>query len=204
MPRRWYCQLFDMLVRETRQVDKVFMWYSGGYYDGAEFPTAGISDVSLFSGRPSLNPSVRTHIFGLGFDRIRASAIYRVIDPQSLVCFIGGFRDDYYNRVKNDNFDLLAAARQVFTAPVTDFPSAFARITEVTREYAAEGDVILVPDGPKPLVLASSLVPSLLNRIGIVTLHVRSRKSPDAGRINVPPSGDIFGFSVMGESSVSA
>ncbi len=203
MPRMWYCQLFDSILKTARPIDRIFMWYSGGAYDGAEFPTAGISDVSLFSGRPSINPSFRTHIFGLGFDRIRASAIYRVIDPQNLICFIGGTRQEYVERVKHDNMDLLAAARSVFTAPVEDFPSALARITEVARDYTALGDVVLVPDGPKPLVLASSLVPMLLKRNGIVSLHVRRRKSPDAGRIDVQPSGSVYGFSLKGEAEIA-
>ena len=201
MPRSWYCGLFQLAIGLLRPQDRLHMWYCGGLYTDTQFPTAGVSDFGLFSGRPTINPIVRTHVCGLGFDRIRASAIYRVLDPQNLVCFLGGMNPEYIQRVRDDNRDLLAAARMVFTAPVGDFSDAFSRIVEIAREYSNEGDVILVPDGPKPLVLASSLVPGFLGgRTGIVCLHVRRRKHPDAEPIDVGASGIIFGFSVSGEN----
>lgn len=124
MPRRWYCAIFGAAHEQLRKRDTLFMWYSGGIYEGEEFPTAGVSDISLFSGQPTIMPKVRTHIFGLGFDRIRASAIFRVLDPQNLVCFYGepGVRHEYVQRVRSDNRDLLAAARYEFSVPVNNFP----------------------------------------------------------------------------------
>ena len=205
MPRLWYCTIFTLAQSLLRPDDKLYFWYTAGIYQGAEYPTAGTSDVSLFSGRPSLTPKVRTHLFGLGFDRIRASAIFRVLDPQNLVCFYAdpGIRHEYVEKVNTDNRDLLAAAKLVFTAPVGDFVTAFSRIAEVTREFAAEGDVILVPDGPKPLVLASSLVPFFLNRNGIVSLHVRRRRSQVPGVKDVPAAGEVYGFVVRGMNVAS-
>lgn len=203
MPRRWYCALFTRILKVLRAEDKLFMWYCGGEYDGELYPTAGVSDVSLFSGLPSTLPKVRTHVFGLGFDRIRASAIHRVLDPQNMVCFYGGLEKSYLERVEKDNRDIIAAARMVFSVPVDDFPNAFAKLADVTREFSYGGDVILVPDGPKPLVLASSLVPLFLDKRGIVSLHVRRRNSEEAGRVDVQPSGLVVGFSVAGEGEVT-
>jgi hypothetical protein len=200
MPRIWYCWLIGEIESVIRKTDRVYFWYSAGIYEGIEYPTAGFSDFSLFSGKPSLNPKNRTHIFGLGFDRIRASAIYRVLDPKNLVCFLAdpGIRHDYVKRVHSDNRDLLAVARLVFTAPICDFNLAFGRICQITREFSFLGDVILVPDGPKPLVLAASLVPEFLCKAGIVSLHVRRKKTENSGSVNVAPAGEIYGLSVSG------
>jgi len=200
MPRRWYCSLFRAAHRQLRKCDSLFMWYSGGIYDGEEFPTAGVSDISLFCGQPTITPRVRTHIIGLGFDRIRASAIFRVLDPQNLVCFYGepGVRHHYVDRVRSDNRDLLAAARHEFSVPVGDFPEAFSRIADITRDFSRLGDVVLVPDGPKPLVLASSLVPEFFDQRGIVSLHVRRRKDHSTQALNIEASGSVYGFSVSG------
>lgn len=200
MPRSWYCSLFRLCRRLLRERDSLFMWYSGGIYDGAEFPTAGVSDISLFCGQPTITPHVRTHIFGLGFDRIRASAIFRVLDPQKLVCFYGdpGIRHDYVERVREDNRDLLAAAQFDFVAPIGNFPEAFSRVVDVVRDFARLGDVILVPDGPKPLVLASSLVPEFFGRRGIVSLHVKRRRDHLSEGLNIEASGAIYGFSIAG------
>jgi hypothetical protein len=205
MPRRWYCSLFRAAHSKLRKHDSLFMWYSGGSYDGEEFPSAGVSDISLFCGQPTITPRARTHIFGLGFDRIRASAIFRVLDPESLVCFYGepGVKHEYVRRVQADNRDLLAAARYEFSVPVNDFPVAFSKIADITREFARFGDVILVPDGPKPLVLASSLVPQFFQRRGIVSLHVRRRKEQQSPGLDVHASGCIYGFSVSGSNEDS-
>lgn len=203
MPRSWYCALFKAAHKHLRKRDKLFMWYSGGAYEGEAFPTAGVSDISLFSGKPTITPKVRTHIFGLGFDRIRASAIFRVLDPQNLVCFYGepGVKHEYVERVRSDNRDLFSAARYEFSVPVDNFPEAFSRIADMTREFARQGDVILIPDGPKPLVLASSLIPDFFDQRGIVSLHVRRRKDQDSPVLNVNASGSVYGFSVSGSST---
>jgi hypothetical protein len=68
----------------------------------------------------------------------------------------------------------------------------------MTREFSALGDVILVPDGPKPLVLAASLVPEFLCKPGIVSFHVRRRKTEHLSTVDVSAAGDIYGFSVNG------
>lgn len=200
MPRVWYCFLFTELESMLKPNCKLHFWYSAGLYEGAEYPTAGVSDVEVFSGKPSLNGGDRTHIFGLGFDRIRSSAIFRVLDPQRLVCFYAdpGIRADYVKRVIEDNRDIIAAASLVFTVPINDFGLAFGRVASIARQFARQGDVILVPDGPKPLVLASSLVPGFLEKDGVVSLHVRRRKIGEVGKVNVRPAGDIYGFKVDG------
>jgi hypothetical protein len=200
MPRVWYCFLFDGLEAMLGPNASLYFWYSAGIYDGTEYPTAGVSDVEVFSGKPTLNAGDRTHIFGLGFDRIRSSAIFRVLDPQRLVCFYAdpGIRTDYVQRVIEDNRDIIAAATLVFTVPISDFGLAFGRIASMARQFVKDGDVILVPDGPKPLVLASSLVPGFLDRDGIVSLHVKRRKIGETGKVNVRPAGEIYGFQVGG------
>lgn len=200
MPRRWYCSLFLLLHSELQKKDSFFMWYSGGWYEGTEFPTAGVSDIKVFSGRPTLTPKVRTHIFGLGFDLLRAAAIFRVLDPQSLICFYAapGVRQEYEIRVTDANRDLLAAARHEFCVAVDDFPETLSKIADVVRDSARLGDVILVPDGPKPLVLASSLIPNLFGVAGIVSLHVRRRKDLGVPWLDVKPTGQVFGFSIAG------
>lgn len=204
MPRVWYCSLFEQVEKSIRSTDALFFWYAAGLYEQGEYPTAGVSDISVFSGKPSLFPRNRTHVFGLGFDQIRASAIFRVLDPQNLICFYAdpGIRHDYVKKVYVDNRDLLSSSKLVFTAPIGDFCAAFGRINAIAREALASGDVILVPDGPKPLVLASSIVPSFLKCAGVVSLHVRRRKALMSGSIDVKAAGPIYGFSVSGSFSL--
>jgi len=87
MPRKWYCKLPLAIEQVLRARDKAFFWYTAGNYSVGEYPTAGVSDFQVFAGRASLSATSRTHVFGLGFDKIRANAICSVLDPQYLICF---------------------------------------------------------------------------------------------------------------------
>ena len=198
MPRLWYCGLFQLLNEKLLPNDTLYMWYSEGKYSELEFPTASMDgDINIFSGAPTLAPLYRTHLLGLGFDRTRASAIFRVLDPQHLVCFYGG-KKEYIERAISDNRDLIDVSDFCFEAPLDDFPTAFSKLVDVTRELSDMGDVILVPDGPKPLVLASFLVPGYLKKRGLVVFHIKKHSSPKLKIVDVSATGEIYGFSVSG------
>ncbi len=196
MPRSWYCRLVAFLEYVLCDGDKVFFWYSTGEYPKSEYPTAGVSDFSVYSGSPRLNSRFRAHLFGLGFDRVRASAIYSVIDPQYLVCYYAdpSAKPEYVERVEQDNEQILKDAQLIANVPLGDFCATFSRLCALSNEFLERGDVIFVPDGPKPLVLASSLVPEYLGKLGVVCFHVARRKSAWQP-VEVTPTGDIVGFS---------
>src|SRR5262249_4156759 len=135
--------------------------YTPGKYQETSYPTAGTSDFRIFSGRPTLSAPSRTHFFGLGFDRIRSQAIWSVLDPHNLVCFYAdpAAEPAYVARVKRDNREALNAAAYTFKVPMDDFVIAYSKLMATVQQFRSMGDVIIVPDGPKPLVLASSIVP---------------------------------------------
>lgn len=197
MPRSWYCNLPFVLADIIRPIDRLFFWYTPGEYPETEYPTAGVDDFRVFSGRPSLNPKRRTHFLGLGFDRIRAHAIWSVLDPTNIVCFYvsPGSRPGYVERVERDNKDIISAADHVFTVDMRDFAYTYSRIAGAIREFHQLGDVIIVPDGPKPLILASSLIPGMSENAGIVCFHVSRRRNQQSKPINVDPIGSAFAFS---------
>lgn len=197
MPRSWYCTLPFVLSEAVRPGDKIFFWYTPGSYPDTEYPTAGVEDFSVFSGKPSLNPKARTHILGLGFDKIRSHAIWSVLDPANLICFYAdpGTKPDYVERVRRDNLDILSCSNHIFSVDMRDFAYAYSRITGVAREFHGLGDVILVPDGPKPLILASSLVPEVFETAGVVCFHVTRRRNQQSDAVNVEACGSAYGFS---------
>jgi hypothetical protein len=200
MPRNWYCNLPLFLERILRKDDMAYFWYTAGNYPTGEYPTAGASDFRVFAGRASLSAKFRTHVFGLGFDRIRANAICSVLDPQYLICFYAtpGVKDEYVRKVEIDNADILRQANLTFTAPLNDFNAAFTRLCSIANEFKELGDVVFVPDGPKPLVLASSLVPLAIQTTGTVCFHVSRRKMQDKQPVDVVATGECYGFSFAG------
>jgi hypothetical protein len=200
MPRSWYCELPTLLNSELGINEAACLWYSKGIYPIVEYPTAGVEDFRIFAGIPSLEPGRRTHLFGLGFDKIRSHAIWSVLEPKNLVCYFAerGTLSDYSRKVRNDNADILAACSFTFTVPIDDFVSAFSRIRSTILDFRLQGDVIIVPDGPKPLVLGSSLVPLSIDRKGVVCLHVRRRRDPDIQIVDVEGTGIPTGFLMYG------
>lgn len=203
MPRNWYCRIPYQLESRIGAQDEVYLWYSGGKYPVREFPTAGIDDFVIFDGVASLSPRVRTHFLGLGFDRIRSHAIWSVIDPQTLVAYYASpaTLPEYVDRVESDNRDVLLSANHVLKMPINEVAGAVDLLLATTREFRTLGDVVLVPDGPKPFVLASSLVPSLAGQTGIVCFHVRRRMSPREEPMDVEAFGEPIALKFNGPSS---
>ncbi len=199
MPCHWYCQLPELFENALREDDRAFFWYTPGQYSETVYPTAGTSDFKVFSGRASLSAKFRTHLFGLGFDRVRSQAIWSVLDPRTLVCFYGdpAVNAAYVDRVRTDNREVLDAASFTFTVPVTDFAAAFSKIRSAVFQFRELGDVVIVPDGPKPLVFASSLVPMTIDDVsGVVCFHVSKRKMEGFTPVDVPAAGEPVGFSI--------
>ena len=199
MPRRWYCALPSVLRNQLRPIDVAYFWYTPGRYKPTTYPTAGTSDFTVFSGRPTLSCPSRTHLFGLGFDRVRSQAIWSVLDPHTLVCFYANptVEAAYIKRVEQDNREVLNAAAFTFTVPLGDFVACYSRIVAIVNQFRSQGDVIIVPDGPKPLVLASSLIPlTAENSLGIVCFHVAKRGLDRFTPVDVSAKCDPVGFAI--------
>lgn len=202
MPRSWYCKLPLAIHEFLRKNDVVFFWYvEGEYPDSYErFPSAGIDNFSVFSGRPSLKANNnRTHILGLGYDFIRSQAISTVIDPSFLVaCYAyPSLEKDIQDIIKCVDKQILSHAALTLALHVDDFSFMFSKLCETANELILNGDVILIPDGPKPLILAMSLVADYLKIEGITCMHI-SRNYTHYKPIDVIPKENIYGFSFKG------
>lgn len=202
MPRGWYCKMPYLFSINMRVNDQIYFWYTEGDYqiDGAGYPSAGINDFTVFSGIATLRPSNnRSHVFGLGYDPVRIQAICTVVDPNYLVvCYSHPSSDKIIaDRVRSLNEEIISSAAFSFSLPLEDFSFSVSKLREVSNELLAKGDVILIPNGPKPLILASSVIPDLVCKPGIVCLHTR-RHSTGFTAVNVKPTGRIYGFTFRG------
>jgi hypothetical protein len=204
MPRAIYCDLVFVIEQLLRNQDSATLWYTPGRYPECEYPTAGASDFKVFSGRSSTFSGSRTHIFGLGFDRIRSHGIWSVIDPQCLVSFYADPAADesYVEKVKAENSEIISSSDFLFSAPLNDFLMSFSRITSTVVQFCKYGDVVMVPDGPKPFILACSIIPAYLDRVGVVCFHVAYKNNGKNSLIDVQPAGTSVGFSFDSPAAV--
>ena len=200
MPRSWYCRLPSLFESIMRETDAVYFWYSEGEYPPSyeEYPSAGIDTFSLFSGKPSLQiENNRIHVLGVGFDTIRSQAILSITDPNYLVvCYAyNPNRHGFSESVKDVNEPIFSRAAMTISLHINDFEFMVSKLCEIANELLPAGDIILIPDGPKPLIFAFSLVPDILKKHGITCLHI-SRNSDLFEPVDVIPTHNVFGFSI--------
>lgn len=208
MPRSWYCNLPLLLHDMLREDDIVYFWYSEGEYPSSyeEYPSAGIDSFSFYSGKPSLEiENNRVHILALGYDTIRTQAIISITDPDYLVvCYAyNPTREHFAENIKQVNADFISKAAMSVSLRLDDFAFMVSKLRDLSNELLSTGDVILVPDGPKPLIFAISLIPDLLNKNGLTCLHI-ARNSNHFVPINVTPTGTVDGFRIRKEPMLYA
>lgn len=208
MPRSWYCKLPLLLKKIMRDTDKVYFWYSEGEYPASheEYPSSGIESFSFFSGKPSLQiESNRIHVIALGYDVIRTQAILSITDPSYLVaCYAyNPAREGFLDNLKQVNDPILARAAMTLSLHVDDFEFMVSKLCDIANELLPAGDVILIPDGPKPLIFALSLVPDFVGKHGLTCLHI-TRNSDYFEAVDVSPTGVVYGFSIQKDTSRNA
>lgn len=201
MPRSWYCKLPTLLKTIIRHTDKVYFWYSEGEYPSSheEYPSSGIDSFSFFSGKPSLQiDNNRIHVVALSYDVIRTQAILSIADPSYLVaCYAyNAEREGFLENLKQVNDPILSRAAMSIALHIEDFEFMVSKLCDTANELLSAGDVILIPDGPKPLIFAMSLVPDLIEKQGITCLHIK-RNNEHFKSVDATPTGIVHGFIVQ-------
>jgi len=202
MPRSWYCFFPLMLNELICEEKKALFWYVSGDYPNEynNFPSAGIDSISVFSGHafPSVDKK-RFHIIGLGYDYIRTETMISIIEPE---CLISCYAYNPLNRETKENAftaNKRIVDRSFISAalPIDNFRGIVDKLCELVYDLTQNGQVIIVPDGPKPLILAMSLIPDIIKKNDITCLHI-SRNSIHFNKIDVRPRKDeIYGFQLQ-------
>ena len=199
MPRRWYCNLLRRLQAAPKNVHSEFWYVQGRFPGGIEYPCVGFGDFTVFSGVPRVTRTTEIHIFGLGLDSTRTYGIWNLLDPQFTCCLIAASdaNTELVQRVHKLNEEILLSANIVENVCFGDFPRMLASIVDLARKCVGLGDVCLVADGPKPLVLAMSVAPDIVGIPGISSWHVSHVKPDSYEPIDVAPTEHAYGFSVI-------
>lgn len=197
MPRSWYCRLPYAIAAIVRPEDKVVFWYAEGEYETkpTEYPTAGLDMFELFSGKASLLAKRRAHIFALGYDAVRTQGIISKLEPEYVIVCAAydPTRKDVYDNVRDANQAVINQAALAITLDISDFSFMVTKLRELVNELSAISDVVLIPDGPKPLILAMSLIPRLCGKSGITCLHANRNRATFVP-VEVTPTGKVVGF----------
>ena len=144
----------------------------------------------------------RVHVVALGYDVIRTQAILSITDPSYLVsCYAyDPEREGFLENIKQINEPILARSAMSLALHVEDFEFMVSKLCDTTNELLPVGDVVLIPDGPKPLIFALSLVPDLVGKQGVTCLHI-ARNNDYFEPVDVTPTGKVCGFLLQVEKA---
>jgi len=201
MPRGWYCRLPKVLSDICSENKELFFWYVPGEHISDNFPTAGVNSIYNNQERADPTEKTRYHIMGLGYDKYRSEAVYSLIEPENLVtCYSFSLkRSETKKYVTQQNIRLLSNSINVIDFPINDFASMIAKLRGLVSNYLQYGQVIIVPDGTKPLILAMSMMPDVIDERdarGLTCLFIE--RSKDCMYIEVGArQNEIYGFQLM-------
>jgi hypothetical protein len=119
-------------------------------------------------------------------DHLEADTVYAF-----LAC--NGARTDYIARTRKENEGLINHRKTVATLemPLTSIESCYRRLAETIAPHRPDGEITLVPMGPKPHVLASILIAMRFPEVACL----RVSATPDG--LDVKPNGEIVATRVI-------
>jgi len=205
MTRTWYCNLPQRIECAPFAANvELFFWYVAGEYPDIyeSYPTAGIDCLSIFHG--GVLPMIdcqRTHIIALSYDAIRTESILSIVEPEYLVvCYASNAADaSKKDEVEYINKDIIRRAAVSVVLPVDNFVFMLSKLNEIIHEQTTNGQVILIPDGPKPIIFVMSLISLLVDIEDAVTcLHVKRNQNISNNKISViARKNEIFGVKLV-------
>ena len=175
MTRSWYGSILNWLRLASGKFSFVIDFvYSHGTYL-AEFDPLQIQDIASVDGFEGVvGGKHRTSAFlGLGFDKYATLAVYERIEPDELICFVVGDRENpsMAQQVREDNEALIALARATISLPISSVEEQFRILCEYAADTDKQSQIAFVPMGPKPLCLASLL--ACVKYRGATCLHAK-------------------------------
>lgn len=179
MGRAWYAAIINWARYIDLNSVYIDMVYCIGNYDN-EFTPLKINQISTILGHEGVTSHKKTvAVFGLGFDRLAALCVIDKIEPDVVLSFIASTMVyDYQDKAKqiNDEFLKTYSQSDVMYFPIDSVEKTYRLMSELILVYLKEHNVLFVPMGPKPHILATILLstkyPELIN------LYVQGRREP--------------------------
>lgn len=197
MSRIWYAAVLNWsrFAASGKEVIIDFI-YSMGRYDEYKKPMIIQEMVSIpgCEGRAyRLRESVA--VFGLGFNGEAALCVLDQLEADTVYAFLAspGSSEEYVKKTREINKDLINnyKTKPVLEMPLASIESCYRHIAETIAPHRPDGEITLVPMGPKPHVLASILVAMRFREVAC--LRVSGAPNP----INVWPTGEIVSTRVV-------
>jgi hypothetical protein len=164
MSRLWYATVLNWARFRAASQDVVIDFiYSMGRYEETKAPMVirGMVSIPGCEGRAyRLRESVA--VFGLGFQGSAALCVLDQLEADTVYAFLAapGSSDEYVAKTRDINRDLINShkTKAVLELPLASVEACYRHLAETIAPHRPDGEITLVPMGPKPHVLASILV----------------------------------------------
>lgn len=196
MSRLWYAAVLNWARFGASGRDVIIDFvYAMGRYDEEKRPMVirGMTSIPGCEGRTyRLRESVA--VFGLGFHGLAALCVLDRLEADTVYVFLAspGSKEEYDARTREVNKDLInnQKTKGILELPLASVEGCYRDLAETIAPHRPDGEITLVPMGPKPHVLASILVAMRFQEVACL------RVSGDPPQ-DVKPSGEIVATRVI-------
>ncbi|MBT3232870.1 MAG: hypothetical protein HN356_08645 [Calditrichaeota bacterium] len=197
MSRLWYAAVLNWarVAVSGRDVTIDFV-YSRGRYEEPKYPMVIREMVSIpgCEGR-AYRQRESVAVFGLGFHGLAALCVLDHLEADTVYAFLASAEssDNYFNYTQNVNKELIRnhKTKAVLDIPLSSLESCYRYLADTIAPHRPDGEITLIPMGPKPHVLASILVAMRFQEVAC--LRVSGKIYPQ----DVVPTGEIIATRVI-------
>jgi hypothetical protein len=196
MSRLWYAAVLNWarFAASGKEVIIDFV-YAMGKYDEEKQPMV-IRDMASIPGCEGRAYRLRESVavFGLGFHGLAALCVLERLEADTVYAFLAspGSSEEYVSKTLEVNKELINShkTKAVLKLPLASIEACYRHLAEIIAPYRLDGEITLVPMGPKPHVLASILVAMRFPEVACL------RVSGDPPQ-DVKPTGEVVATRVI-------
>jgi len=187
MSRLWYAAILNW-ARYVEGLEEITvdLLYSVGDHRKAERTPMGIKDILALPGyEGATGPrGSSVAVFGLGFDSLATLCVLDRLEPD--ICYSyyaspAAFRD-YPERVRSANQEMIKVhSQRTLELPLSSVEQTFRYLVELITPHRGEANIVFVPMGPKPHVLATLLVAMRFREVGCLRVSGERKAPEDVG-----------------------
>jgi hypothetical protein len=196
MSRLWYAGVLNWAKFFSKADElRIDMLYAPGVHREKISPMV-INDILSIPGcegsATSLFQSIA--VFGLGFDSYAALCVLDRIEPDYYYTYLASptIFPDYPEIVMKKNDDIIRSARNTLSLPLFSVEQTYNALGEIVSLHKDEADIIFVPMGPKPHVLASILLAMKFREITCLRVS-----SSDGSKTNIKAAEHVVGSRIF-------
>ncbi|MFO7656713.1 MAG: hypothetical protein R6W78_06565 [Bacteroidales bacterium] len=183
MPRKWYAAIITYLLKNDFQAQRINIYFS--YTPKKVVVLSQKSKLKAFEPVFGFQDKLSTDkpltlVMGLNNNHAIIKELIGQLKPTDKAAFIPDFSYDlgYYDSIKANNATVLDGipAEKIFKYPAQRPDQIGSMLTSLCLDLRLNSNVVLVPNGPKTLSLASILLSVKYPDIKIFELHAKDEK----------------------------